>query len=309
MHQFGGSCKEPHVADAPKDAYGMAVSRIIPLSMVARALHPGCLYRYVVILEGPEGSGKTSLVRALPGEEWYTELTKGLDNKEVYMLIQGAWVAEMAELDSLNRTEIARLKAFVTTKFDQYVPKYSNLKISVPRRTILIGTTNDKSYLSGWSGNTRFLPIATGAEIALETFCAMREQLLAEALDVYTKDPTGWWKLSDDATKQAVDEREARRVENVYEQALGDWLNGTGPCTDPASPLYRKPPADRHETAWEEIAEKFLCLDQAAWNNKTMQMQIADALKGCGWESHNDRQSDTAPGVKRRYWQKRAGTT
>ena len=83
----------------------------------------------MVILEGPEGSGKTSLVRALGGDEWYTELTKGLDNKEIYMLIQGAWVAEMAELDTLTRSEESRLKAFVTAKEDQYIPKYSNLKI------------------------------------------------------------------------------------------------------------------------------------------------------------------------------------
>ena len=55
------------VAKAPKTAYGRAVSRILPLSMVARAMSPGCLYRFVVILEGPEGSGKTSLVRALGG--------------------------------------------------------------------------------------------------------------------------------------------------------------------------------------------------------------------------------------------------
>ena len=274
------------VADVTKDPYGMAVSRIIPLSMVARALNPGCLYRFVVILEGPEGSGKTSLVRALPGEEWYTELTKGLDNKEVFMLIQGAWVAEMAELDSLNRTEIARLKAFVTTKFDQYVPKYSNLKISVPRRTILIGTTNDKSYLTGESGNTRFLPIATGTEIDLEAFYAMREQLFAEALDVYTKDPADWWKLSEEATRQAVDERKARRVENVYEQALGDWLDGK-------EGLPRK-----EETTWKEIAENFLHLDTAAWKDKNLQMQIAGALKGCGWERGRD--------MRRRYWERRA---
>ena len=70
----------------------------------------------------------------------------------------------------------------------------------------------------------------------------MRDQIFAEALDVYTKAPASWWQLTDEATKQAKEERDARRVLNVYEQALGDWLDGTGPCTDPASPLYTEAP-------------------------------------------------------------------
>ena len=297
------------IAHAPDDAYGRAVSRIIPLSMVARALNPGCLYRFVVILEGPEGSGKTSLVRALAGEEWYTELTKGLDNKEIYMLIQGAWVAEMAELDTLTRSEESRLKAFVTAKEDQYIPKYSNLKISVPRRTILLGTTNDKSYLKGQTGNTRFLPITTGARIHVESFDTLRDQLFAEALDVYTKNPAGWWQLPAEATKQAVDERDARRVHNVYEQALGIWLDDEGvpTATQDASSLQRI--TDKNETTWEEIAQKFLHLDPAAWKDKNLQMQIADALKGGGWEHHRDRQSTARKGQVWRYWRRGGVTT
>ena len=97
-------------------AYCRAVSCIIPLSMVARALDPGCLYRYVVIFEGPENTGKSSLVRAIAGEGWYVELSIGLESKEAHMMIQGAWVAEMPELDSLSRTEETRLKAFITLK-------------------------------------------------------------------------------------------------------------------------------------------------------------------------------------------------
>src|SRR5262249_44439288 len=121
------------VADVKKNAYGIAISRILPLSMVARALDPGCLYRYVVILEGPEESGKSTLVRALAGEGWYVELAIGLETKESHMMLHGAWVAELSELDSLGRTEETRLKAFITLKEDSYIPKYSNYRITTPR--------------------------------------------------------------------------------------------------------------------------------------------------------------------------------
>jgi putative DNA primase/helicase len=77
-------------AHAPLDAYSQDVSRLIPVSMVARALSPGCQYRYVVILEGREDSGKTKLVRALATPAWYRELSHGLEGKESHMRIKRA---------------------------------------------------------------------------------------------------------------------------------------------------------------------------------------------------------------------------
>ena len=230
-------------------------------------------------------------------------MTKGLDNKEVYMLIQGAWVAEMAELDTLTRSEESRLKAFVTAKEDQYVPKYSNLKIAVPRRTILIGTTNDTSYLKGETGNTRFLPIATGANINVEDFCAMRDQLFAEALDVYTKAPATWWQMTARATRQAGEARKERRVENVYEPLLAAWLRGE--VMDDKG--FTQPIADPNETMWEEIAEKLLHLDRASWKDRTLQMQIAAALKGCGWTHCHNRKHHIAGRKGQQLWYWRRG--
>lgn len=270
------------VADVSRDLYGMAVSRILPLSMIARALEPGCLYRYVVILEGPENTGKSSLVRALAGPEWYVELSIGLENKESHMMLQGAWVAEMAELDALSRTEETRLKAFLTMRDDQWIPKYSNFRQSSPRRTILVGTTNDSAYLKGQTGNTRYLPVRTGV-IDVEMFCAMREQLLAEALAVYLTAPATWWHISDDAMEQATEERERRRVENVYEDDLSAYLAG------------------RTQVTWQEIARQYLQLDKSRWSDKSIQAQIAQALKALGWT----RASSYTPlndGGRARYW-------
>ncbi len=56
-----------HVPDTVSDAYVADVSRIIPVAMIARILHPGCQYRYVPILEGPENAGKSKLTKALAG--------------------------------------------------------------------------------------------------------------------------------------------------------------------------------------------------------------------------------------------------
>ena len=69
--------------------------------MVARALSPGCTARYVVILEGDESIGKSKLVLDL-GAPWSQVFDHTMDSKEAHIAVQGCWVAELAELDSLS---------------------------------------------------------------------------------------------------------------------------------------------------------------------------------------------------------------
>ena len=59
--------KFANVPDTVSDAYVGDVSRLIPVGMVARILDPGCQFRYVPILEGPEDVGKSKLTKGLAG--------------------------------------------------------------------------------------------------------------------------------------------------------------------------------------------------------------------------------------------------
>ena len=270
------------VAGVTQDLYGQAVSRLLPLSMVARAMQPGCLYRYVVILEGPENTGKSSLVHALASSEWCVDLAQALESKESHMIIQGAWLAELPELDSLSRTEDSRLKAFITLQEDKWIPKYSNYPVTVPRRTIFVGTTNDHGYLKGQTGNTRYLPIQTH-EIAVDMLLAMRDQLFAEALHEYQRVGSQWWRLPDDVLTEANQQREQRRIVSVYESDLDEWLEerrfteyyGDGPAV--YSPM-------RNEVSWQDLAQWYLKIDREKWKDISLQKQIATSLKVLGWE-------------------------
>src|SRR5262249_30142291 len=102
------------IAGGPDTTYGREVSRLLPVAMVARALSPGCRYRYVIMLEGAENTGKSTLVRTLASPEWFYECTGGLEGKEAYMAIQGKWVAELPELHAMTKTEENRFKGFIT---------------------------------------------------------------------------------------------------------------------------------------------------------------------------------------------------
>ncbi len=259
------------LAGAPKTAYGMAISRLLPVSMVARALHPGCQYRNVVILEGGEDIGKSKLVKALASPQWYREVSHGLEGKEAHMIIQGAWIAELAELSSYGKTEENRLKSFITMENDDYVPKFSNLTVSRKRRTIFIATVNpegDSTYLRGQTGNTRYLPIAV-TDIHIDDVLAVREQLLAEALVYYREHPADWWQLNPEAATEASTERDQRRQASIYQDSLAEWLDG------------------KKKTTWEDIAQHYLLLEaKEKWKDRALQMDIAKALRALGWWSH-----------------------
>ena len=257
----------PDCAGAPNTVYGREVSRLLPVAMVARALHPGCQFRSVVILEGPENIGKSKLVKLLAGD-WYRSLSTGLDSKEAHMLLQGAWLVELEEMTTLRRTEESRLKGFITLEHDAYIPKFSNFVLTVPRRAIFIGTHNpegDGTFLNGQTGNTRFLPLPVTA-IEADDLCALRPQLFAEALLYYAAHPDDWWQLSAEAEADACLERDVRRQASVYEGALAAWLASEGLL----------------ETTWEEIAQQFLFAPKDRWT-RGLQMEIARALKGLGW--------------------------
>jgi hypothetical protein len=269
------------VAGMQPGPYCSAVSRLFLLALVARALDPGSICRTVVILQGLEDTGKSRLLHDLVGEDWYIETSGALEGKEPHLLIQGVWLCELSELDSLTRTEENRLKSFLTMRRDSYLPKYSNTRVDIPRRTVFVGTTNDDTYLKGQTGNTRFFPVQTG-RIDLPVLHDMRAQLFAEAVHVYQTDPAHWWHLAPEVLALVTAEREERRVTSVYENALSSWLQG------------------KDKTTWEDIARYFLLMETPErWKDRTLQMEIAKALKALGWTRGKQ---ERVGGVRQRPW-------
>src|SRR5205085_10828734 len=75
--------------------YVRAVGRLMLLAAVRRARSPGCKYDYVIILEGTQGTGKSSALKVLGGE-WYSDAELGrLDSKEAPLILQGVWLHEL----------------------------------------------------------------------------------------------------------------------------------------------------------------------------------------------------------------------
>jgi putative DNA primase/helicase len=275
-----------NVPDTVSDAYVADVSRLMLVSIIARILHPGCQYRCVPFLEGPEDAGKSNLAKVLAGEDpyghsWHVALSAGLESKEAHMMLEGALVAELEELSSYTKTDENRMKALVTMQADSFVPKFSNKRVDHPRRTVFIATVNPEGagdYLKGQSGNTRWLPIRVGT-INIAQVQQQREALFAEAKAYYLAHPADWWRLASD--EDAANEREHRRQPSLYEtEGLKDWLRRCSLRT----------PA---ECTWQDIAEQHLQIPKDRWNKATA-MEIAKALKAFKWEPQRTKE--------KRYW-------
>jgi len=282
---------------SPHDELSKWMSYMTIMQMVARAMNPGCMARNVPVWEGLENKGKTRMIKLL-GDPWSITFDMSMESKEAHMAIQGVWVAELAELDTLRRTTETRLKSFISQTKDTFVPKYSNNRASYPRRTVFFGTTNDEDYLASVTGNTRWFPIATG-DFDYDRMEKERFQLFAESLSIFEENPdVTWWDEPADIQEMLKKARKQRRSFNVYEDSLCDWLDGLPPKLSSLNPNPNPIiPIRRNEVSWQDIAKDFLKLeDPEKWKDRSLQMQITSAIKGLGWTKK--RNSDTTSWIR-----------
>lgn len=219
--------RHAQVTDSP---YVRAVTSKWIVSAAARAFRPGVQVDHVLILEGQQRSGKTSLLRMLTGNpEWFLTLGSDLHGKEVYSLIRGKWIGVFEELDSLNRTEWTRVKSFITDTIDTYRRPYATDAEDQPRTLVLAGTTNECNggYLRDQTGNGRFWPVSSAAtvfhQVNFAGIASEREQIWAEATQRYLAGEP--WHLTDpEILRVAIEEQDARRERDIWEPRVHMFL-------------------------------------------------------------------------------------
>jgi predicted P-loop ATPase len=197
---------------AETSPYHSAISQSFLIAAVARIMRPGCKADYVPIFEGSQDKGKSTAIEILFSSPWFSDDLDQLGTKDAAMQVRVAWGIEIAELSSMTRAEIERVKAFITRKVDRFRPSYGRHVIEVPRQSIFIGSTNNETYLKDETGGRRFWPIACGT-IDNKAIEQDRDQLWAEAVASY-KAGIPWWLTDKAIIAAARDEQAARYVED-----------------------------------------------------------------------------------------------
>lgn len=112
----------------------------------------------MLVLQGPQGIGKTSFVRHLGMRPDLCRLGQYIDprDKDTTRRCCSAWIVELGEIESTMRGDLERLKCFITSETDLYRLPYGRTDCKYPRRSSLIGTCNTTKFLNDASGNRRF---------------------------------------------------------------------------------------------------------------------------------------------------------
>jgi predicted P-loop ATPase len=172
------------------------------IATVARALRPGCKADNALVLEGAQGAGKSSALKALAGEAWFFDGLRDMHGKDASASLKGKWIVELPELSALRRSDVESVKAFLSRTDERYRPPYGRGEVIEPRRCIFAGTTNRNDYIADDTGGRRFWPVKVG-RINVEGLERDRDQIWAEAVAAF-KAGEQWWLSAEDEVEAAA---------------------------------------------------------------------------------------------------------
>ena len=148
---------------AEDNAYTRAVIRKTLCAAVARVYHPGIKFDTMLVLNGPQGIGKSTLIAKLAGE-WFSDSLNLSDTKDKTAAekLQGYWIFEIGELAGLRKAEVETLRSFLSRQNDIFRASYGHYATPHLRQCVFFGTTNaETGYLRDITGNRRFWPVKT----------------------------------------------------------------------------------------------------------------------------------------------------
>lgn len=146
---------------AADTAYNRAVCRKSFTAAIARAMVPGCKYDNMLILAGPQGIGKSTILDRM-SLGWFNDSIRTFEGKDASELLQGVWLVEVSELDAFRKSDVSRIKQFLSLRADRYRAAYGRHVKELPRCCVFFGTTNTAEFLSDTTGNRRFWPVDVG---------------------------------------------------------------------------------------------------------------------------------------------------
>ncbi|HUQ94756.1 MAG TPA: VapE domain-containing protein [Bryobacteraceae bacterium] len=211
--------------------YVAAVGECWLISAVARVRWPGCQADHTLILEGRQGSQKSTALRSLT-RPWFTDDMPELGTKDAALQCAGAWLIELAELEAMGKAETPKVKAFISRRCDRFRPPYGRRPIEVPRQCIFAATVNPNASgtyraFQDETGGRRFWPVRC-TKIDIDGLVRDRDQLWAEAVERYEAGAPHW--LTDSEVIRLAESEQADRYEgDAWAGPIEQWLKNPTP--------------------------------------------------------------------------------
>lgn len=195
----------------------------------------------------------------------FTDEIADLGSKDAAMQTRGVWIIEIAELDSMSRAEVSKVKGFISRTTDRFRPPYGKRLIESPRQCVFAGSVNHSTYLRDETGGRRFWPV-TCTRILINDLARDRDQLWAEAVARY-KHGEKWWLDTPELTLAATQEQVDRYEGDAWEGPIADWIE------------------ERDSVSTDDILTQCLDKSKGTWTpfDKT---RVARCLVALGWKRY-----------------------
>lgn len=220
---------------AADNAYVRSVTRKTLCAAIERVLTPGIKFDSMLVLNGPQGAGKSTLIAKLGGE-WFSDSLSLSDTKDKTAAekLQGYWILEIGELAGLKKAEVETLRSFLSRQNDIYRASFGRRAIPHLRQCVFFGTTNaEKGYLRDTTGNRRFWPVKTPGGGTKQSWQITSDEILqiwAETLSCVKAGEklyldVGLEKLAKDEQREAMESDEREGLVRDYLDMLlpEDW--------------------------------------------------------------------------------------
>ncbi|MGJ7069959.1 virulence-associated E family protein [Morganella morganii] len=252
--------------------YTRAVSLYMWTAMAGRVLMPGIKADMVPILVGVQGCGKSSGVAALsPDPSFFTEISFAEKDDDLARKMRGRLVAEIGELRGLNTKELESIKAFVTRTHENWIPKFKEFATQFPRRSLIIGTTNEDEFLADRTGNRRWLPVEVQT-VQVDDISRDVLQLWAEAREMFKAGGIQF----EAAERLAAEVHEKYTIKDAWLDIIERWL-------DEPDLMTGEKPRTRDFLRAADVLREALNLDPKNISRRE-QMRISNVLQNCGYK-------------------------
>lgn len=171
----------------------------------------------VLVLNGPQRTGKTSFLRKMFLHDLRDGYLKDIFSYGVNLFKEGAilgndrdsiaqnttaWCVELGELAAtLKNSNEDFLKNFVTRFSDEYRVPYGRSYTSYSRRTSFAGTVNDPEFLGDPTGSRRWWVIPITQRIDLDALDALDKIQFWKQIETYSNEDRQSFRLSDEETE------------------------------------------------------------------------------------------------------------
>lgn len=281
------------VEDRP---YTRLIGKCFIMGLVKRALQPGCKFDYMLIIKGEQGLKKSTAFRAL-AYPFFTDNAIRMGDKDSLMAMQLVWIAESAELESLNKSETTQIKQFLSAQEDMFRPPYGSQLIRAKRHSVNVGTTNADEFLKDATGDRRFWPLEVKV-VNEDLLAGMRLQLFAEALHRLNAGEPYWPNKEQEKTLVFPEQAPFKRTD-TWEDIIDAYVNRDLPDKhdDPNSPVNAK----RDFFSRAEIYERALLIKADRIDGAgNMDTRIGNAMRVLGFDKHRQTTGKRTRGFLRR---------